>query len=129
MSRAVFAYPDRIVSEYVNVRKPRKRCQSDRRAAIVSKNEEGSTRCPENSMIPNPIHDSAHAVFANPKMDISTFWFVPSEIASVFDVVQRRTVEIRAAANEERHSFRQGLQDVASSFSRRNFGLTRELRD
>src|ERR1700693_6262622 len=99
MRRSVFADANRIVGENVNVRELGQRGQTDRWTAVIGKDKKRRTRCPEDSMIRNSVHDRAHAVFANTEMDVAAGWSVAGEIAAVLDVIQRRAVEIGTAAD------------------------------
>src|SRR4029079_10012165 len=99
MSRAVLPYSDRIVRENVNVWKARKRRQTDRRPTGIRKNHERGPRCPENSVVPDPIHNRAHTMFANSETDISTLRCLAGEVASIPDVIQSRAMQICASAN------------------------------
>ena len=51
------------------------------------------------------------------------------EIAPVLDVIQSRPVQIRAAANEKRQCFGDGLEHVRSSLSCRNLRIGRKWRN
>src|SRR2546421_12118971 len=99
MSRPVFAHANRVVRKNVNIRKLGKRSQTDRWPAVIGKDQKRRARRPEDSMIRNSIHDRAHAVLANTEMDVAASRGVTGEIAAIFDVIQRRSVEIRASAD------------------------------
>ena len=72
MRRPVFANADRVVRENVNVRQLRERRESDRRATIIGENKKCRAGSAKNAVIRNPIHDRAHAMFANAEVNIAT---------------------------------------------------------
>ena len=51
MRRAVFAHPDRVVGENVNVRQSRERGEPDRSAAIIGEDEKRRARSAEKAVI------------------------------------------------------------------------------
>src|ERR1700724_740101 len=99
MRWAVFAHADRIVPENVNVWQSRKRCQPNGGAAIIGEDKKGGAGSAKNLVIRNAVQDRTHAVFANAKANISALRVVAREIACLFDVVQRRSMQIGAAAD------------------------------
>src|ERR1700726_3084334 len=129
MGRSVFANTNRIVGKNVNVRKLGKRGQTNRCPTVIGEDQKRRTRRPEDSMIRNSIHDRAHAVFPNTEMDVATGWSVTGEIPAILDVIQRRAVEIGAAADEKRHRFRNRLKRFASRLACRELRVLRKLRD
>ena len=121
MGWAVFADADRVVGENVNVGQPRQCGQANRRPRVIGKNKEGRARSPENSVIGDAIQNRAHSMLANAKTDIAAPRIIASEIAAFVDVVHRRTVKIRASANQIGHRFSDGLKHFATSLACRQF--------
>ena len=80
-------------------------------------------------MIADAVHDRAHAVFADAEVDVATRRVRSSKIAPVFDVIERGTVQVRAAADQEGHRLGKRLERFASGFAGREFGVVRESRD
>src|ERR1700738_4116332 len=74
-------------------------------------------------MIADAVYDRAHAVFANPEVDVTARIVVASEIAAALDVIEGRTVQIGAAAHAKRQRFREWLQHVPPGFARRELGI------
>src|SRR5438874_12765661 len=97
MRRTVLTDANRIVREDVDVGQTSKRTKANRSAAIIGKDEKRRARGAENSVIRNAVHDRAHAVLANTKMDIAAFRSLTREIPAVLDVIQCRSLPIRAA--------------------------------
>src|SRR6266849_9692705 len=100
MGLAVFAHANRIVGENVDVRKERERAEANGRAAIIGEDKKRCARRAKDSVIGNAVHDRAHAVLANTKMDVATAGIVPREIAAVLDVIQGRSMQVGTAADK-----------------------------
>ena len=49
----------------------RERRETDRGPAVIGEDHEGRTGCAENAMITNAVHDRAHSVFTNAKVNIA----------------------------------------------------------
>ncbi len=68
-------------------------------------------------------------MLANAEVNVATFWIVAREIAAVLDVVQRRSVQIGAAAHEQGHRLRNRLQRFTTRFARGQFRVFGKLRN
>src|SRR5438094_7066229 len=109
MRRTVLTNADRVVSKNVNIGKLRQRGQSNGSTAIIGKHHEGRTRCAKQSVIRYAIQDCAHPMLANAEADVTATRSVPREIAAVLNVVHCRSVQIGAAADQQRHCLRDWL--------------------
>src|SRR5438093_7050090 len=118
MGRAVFTNSDGVVRKYVDVWQTRKCAESNRSAAIVSKNHKRRAGRAKHSMIRNAVQDRAHAVLANSEANIATTWTIAGEIATILDVIQGRSMQIGAAADEQRHGLYDPLQRFTPRFTR-----------
>ena len=56
-------------------------------------------------MVADPVHDRAHPMFANSKMDVAAFRFVAGKVTPAVDVVEGRAVKICTPADQKRHRF------------------------
>src|SRR4029077_4782731 len=110
MGWAIFADADRVVSKNVNVWKLRECTEPNSSAAIVGKYHERRARRAEQPMIRDAIQDCAHPMLANAEADVAAAGSVSCEIAAVLNVVHCRSVQIGAAADQQRHCFRNWLQ-------------------
>ena len=80
-------------------------------------------------MIRDAVQDRAHAVFTNPEADVSPTGIIPVKIAAVLDVIHRRSVQIGAAAHQQRHRLRDRLQRFAAGLPRSQLRILRKLRN
>ena len=64
-----------------------------------------------------------------PKWILRPAGVVAGEIAAVLDVIQCRSMQIGAAADEQRHRLRDRLQRFAPGFPGRDFRVFRKLGD
>ena len=129
MGRAVFADADRVVSENVDVGKLGQRAEPNGSAAVIGKHREGRTRSAEQPVIRDAIENRAHAVLANAEPDVAAAGIVAIKIAAVLDVIHCRSMQVGAAAHEQRHRLRNRLQYFAASFARGQFRILRKLRN
>src|SRR6266576_840868 len=106
MRWTIFTNANGIVRKNVDVRQTGKRGQTNRGTAIISENEKRCARRAEHSVIGNTVQNRAHTVFANAEVNVTTFRRVARKIATVLNVVQGRSVEVSAAADEQRHRLR-----------------------
>ena len=74
-------------------------------------------------MIRDAVENRAHPMLANTESDVAPARIVPREIAAVLDVVHRRSVQIGAAAHEQRHRLRDRLQHFAAGLARGQFRI------
>src|ERR1043166_97657 len=103
MRGAVLADADRVVGKNVKIGKLRECAEPNSSAAIIGKHHERSARCTEQPVIRNAVEDGAHAVLAYPKTNIAPCEIVAIKIATVLDVIHCRSVQIGAAADQQRH--------------------------
>src|SRR6202040_3891310 len=103
--------------------------ESNRRATVIGEDQKRRARRPENSVIGNSVHNRAHAVLANTEADVAAARRFAGEIAAVLDVVQCRSVQIRTAANQNRHRPRDWLKGFAAGFAGRQLRVPWKLRN
>ena len=68
-------------------------------------------------------------MFANTEANVASAWILAREIAAILDVIHGRSVQIGAAAHQQRHRLRDWLQYLAASFSSGQFRVRRKLGD
>ena len=129
MGWAVFANSDRVMGKDVNIGKLRQGAQPNGGAAIIGEDHKRCARCAEQSVIRDAIQNRAHPMFANAEPKVAAAGIVAREIATVLNVVHCRSVQIGAAAHEQRHCFRDRLQYFAAGFSSGEFRVRRKLGD
>ena len=100
-------------------------------AAVVGEHQEGPAARAEDPVQRDAVENGAHAVLADPEPDVAPV--APGRIEVVVprleiaDVVQRRPVQIGAAADEQRNLRGERLQHLLARLARRDLGRLGEL--
>ena len=131
--RSVFADADAVVREDVDDRQVAERGEADRGAAVVGEDQERGAARAEDAVRRDAVQDRAHAVLADAEADVAPGAVSGLEVVvaglEVADVVERRAVEIGAAADEQRVLLGQRLEHVLAGLARRDLGVGGELRN
>ena len=68
-------------------------------------------------------------MFANAEADVTPAEIIAVKIAAVLDIIHGRSVQIGAAAHQQRHRLSDRLQRFAARLARRKFRVLRKIRD
>lgn len=87
VSWAVFTNADGVVRENIGDRQFGQSGDTDARAAVVSKDEEGGAASEEETVVGDAVADRAHGVLADAKPDVAAGAVAGGEVATAGDVV------------------------------------------